>query len=338
MFRHLAATLLTCALLLAAAPALNADVKTEQKSKFELGGVLGRVVNVFGGKAARDGVTSSVALRGTRKMTRSGDTAQIVDLAEEKVYDLDMRRRTYTVTTFADIRRRMEEARAQAEKAAREQPADQPQEAAQPDEQNVEIDFAVTRPGQRRTINRFDTEQVLATVTVREKGKTLEQSGGLAITTELWMAPRVPALEELAEFELAYAQQLYGPMVAGASPQDVAAVMALYPMVKPALERMQAESASFEGTPILTTVTVEAVKSAEQLAAEQKQHQSSAAPSASGGVGGLVGGLARRAARQKIAGEPQARATVMTTTNEVVRIATDVNDADVALPAGFKQQ
>ena len=54
-------SVLTCVGLLAAAPALRADVKTEEKTKFELGGMLGRVVNVFGGKAAREGVTRASA-------------------------------------------------------------------------------------------------------------------------------------------------------------------------------------------------------------------------------------------------------------------------------------
>ena len=71
------------------------------------------------------------------------------------------------------------------------------------------------------------------------------------------------------DFDIQYAQKLYGPMVAGASPQDMAAAMALYPMMKPALERMAAESGKLEGTAITTVVKVEAVKSAEQLAAEQ---------------------------------------------------------------------
>jgi hypothetical protein len=335
---HLTA-LTACALLVGATSVLNADVKTEEKTKFELGGMLGRVVNLFGGKATREGVTSTVALKGSRRMTTSGTTGEIVDLAEEKVYTLDMRRRTYTVATFAEIRTRMEEAKAKAEQAAREEQAkDLQPEPARRTEQNVELDFDATRTGQKRTINRFDTEQAVVTVTVREKGKTLEQSGGLQVITDIWLAPRMASINELADFELQYAQKLYGPMIAGASPQDMASAMALYPMLKPALERMNVEAGKLEGTPILTLVKVEAVKSAEQLAAEQKQRQESDTTSVRGSVGGLIGGLARRAAQNKIQGEPQARATLMTTTMEVLKIATDVVAADVAIPAGFKQQ
>jgi len=329
-------------LLVASATALKADVKTKETMKFELGGMLGKVVNIFGGKEARDGVTSTISVKGSRKSTVNDTTGQIIDLAEEKVYDLDVKRKTYRVSTFAELRKRMEEAKQKAEKAAREQQAkepDTPSPTAAKPEETIDIDFDVKKTGERKAVNGFDTQQVLVTVTVREKGKTLEQSGGLQIVTDLWMAPRMPAMKEIVDFEMQYAQKLYGPMIAGASPQDMAAVMALYPTIKPALEKMNAEATKVEGTAILTIVRVEAVKSAAQIAAEQKEADESAKPNLSGGVGGLLGGLAKRAAQKKVAGEgPQPRATIMTTTSEVVSIATDVSASDVAVPANFKQQ
>ena len=331
----------TVCLAISALASLHADVKTEERMKFELGGVLGKVVNVFGGKDAREGTMTTVALKGSRKSTLSDTTGQIIDLAEEKIYDLDVKRKTYRVMTFAELRQRMEEAKAKAEKAAREEQAKQkaePPPANRP-EDSVEIDFDVKSTGQKRAINGFDTSQVVVTVTVREKGKTLEQNGGLAITTDMWMAPRMPAMKELMDFEMQFAQKLYGPMIAGASPQDMASVMAIYPMLKPALEKMNAEQSKVEGTAILTTVKVEAVKSAEQIAQEQKQTDESSKPNLTGGVGGLLGGLARRAAQKKVDGDgPQPRAMVMTTTSELLKVANAVSDADVAVPAGFKQQ
>jgi hypothetical protein len=331
----------TVCLAISALASLHADVKTEERMKFELGGMLGKVVNVFGGKDAREGTMTTVALKGSRKSTLSDTTGQIIDLAEEKIYDLDVKRKTYRVMTFAELRQRMEEAKAKAEKAAREEQAKQkaePPPANRP-EDSVEIDFDVKSTGQKRAINGFDTNQVVVTVTVREKGKTLEQSGGLAITTDMWMAPRMPAMKELMDFEMQFAQKLYGPMIAGASPQDMASVMAIYPMLKPALEKMNAEQSKVEGTAILTTVKVEAVKSAEQIAQEQKQTEESSKPNLTGGVGGLLGGLARRAAQKKVDGDgPQPRAMVMTTTSELLKVANAVSDADVAVPAGFKQQ
>jgi MFS transporter, DHA1 family, solute carrier family 18 (vesicular amine transporter), member 1/2 len=324
--------------LLCCTVAVRADVRSDEKSHLEFAGTLGKIVNIFGGKAAREGVTSTVAVKGDRKATLSDATGQIVDLGEEKIYDLDMKKKTVKVTTFAELRRRMEEAQKKAqEDAKKEQPQSQP--SAKPaDEKQMEIDFDVKNTGQKKTINGFDTHEVVMTITVREKGKTLEQSGGLVLTSDMWMAPRIAAMKEIADFDRRYFEKLYGPMISGASPEQMASALALYPMLKPAIGRMNTEGAKLDGTAIQTTTTVDAVKSADQMAEEQKQRDADTKSSATGGVGGLVGGFAKRMAQKKVNGDDnKARATFMTMTSEVLKVVTDVSAADVAVPAGFKE-
>jgi hypothetical protein len=189
--------LATVILVLFASYGMLADVRTEQKTQVQFGGMLGRVMNLFGGKAAREGVTSTVIVKGDRKVTATDTTSQIIDLAEEKVYDLDLRRRTYKVTTFAEMRRRLEEAQRRAQEDARQQQPDSPQ-AEKGDAPEVEVDFDVKTTGETKTINGFDTRQTLVTITVREKGKTLDESGGLVLTSDMWLAPEQPALNEVA--------------------------------------------------------------------------------------------------------------------------------------------
>ena len=92
-------------------------------------------------------------------------------------------------------------------------------------------------------------------------------------------------------------------MVTGASPEEMAAALAMYPMLKDGLVRMRDEAVKLDGTAILTTTTVEAVKSEEQMAAEKKSAEAESKPTASGGVGGLVGGLARRATKAQRSAE-----------------------------------
>ena len=82
---------------------------TGRRFKFE--GMLGRMVGMFGGKAAKEGVETTTAVKGDRKATTTDTTGRIVDLSEEKVYDIDVKKKTYTVTTFDELRRRMREAR-----------------------------------------------------------------------------------------------------------------------------------------------------------------------------------------------------------------------------------
>ena len=330
---------LTAAILTCFVQSLAADVKADERGLVKFEGGLGKVVGILGGRAAREGVKSTIAVKGDRKITTTDANGQIVDLAEEKIYELDVRKKTYTVMTFAELRRRMEEARKKAEadaaKVKEEKPAKE--EKSPPDQtgKEIEVDFSVKETGQRKAINGFDTHQAIMTIAFREKGKTLEQAGGMVITSDIWLAPRIAAMREIAEFELRYARALQGPMVTGASPEEMAAALAMYPMLKDGLVRMRAEGVKLDGTAILTTTTVEAVKSEEQMAAEKKSAEAESRPSASGGVGGLVGGLARRATKGRE--EPKARATFMTVTSEVLKVTTDVAAADVALPAGFRE-
>ena len=114
---------LSAVLLVASSYTLRADVRADEKSRVEFAGMLGRMFNMFGGKGAREGVTSSIAVKGDRKATMGDGSGQIVDLAEEKIYDLDLKKKSYKVTTFAELRRRMEEAKKKAEEDARKEAA-----------------------------------------------------------------------------------------------------------------------------------------------------------------------------------------------------------------------
>jgi hypothetical protein len=261
-----------------------------------------------------------------------------VDLAEEKVYDLEYRLKRYKVTTFADLRRRLEEAQKRAAAETRkmqEQEKDAAPPPKDPNAKEMEVDFDLKETGAKKTINGFDTRQVVMTIAMREKGKTLEESGGLVLTSDMWLGPKIDAIKEIAEFDLRYAKQIAGPMVAGASPEEMAAALALYPGMQDALGRMRQENMKLEGTAILTAVTVEAAKSAAQLAQEKQAAEQSSSSSSGGGVSGVIGGFARRATAKKE--PPKPRTTIMTTTSEIMKVTTDVPATDVAIQAGFKE-
>ena len=332
------AVALTAAFLMLLPLALRADVKTDEKSHVEFAGALGRVVNFFGGKSAREGVTTTVVVKGDRKATLSENSAQIIDLKEEKVYDLDMRKKTYKVTTFDELRRKMEEAQKKAEEnAKRENPKAQSEPQQQQKGKEMQFDVDVKNTGEKKTINGFDTRQVLVTITMHEKGKAIDESGGMIITMDSWLGPKIPAMKEVPEFDRRYAEKLYGPAIVGASPDQMAAAMAMYPMLKDAMGRMSVEGQKLDGTPIQSTTTIDAVKSADQVAQEKQQADQDTSSKSSQGLGQLTGFLAKKAAKKKDDEGPKARATFMTMTNEVLKVATDVDAADLAIPAGFKE-
>jgi len=314
---------LSCAIALplftlTASPA-RADVKTREKGQVKFEGMLGTMMRMFGGKAASEGLVSTNAVKGNRKATINESTGRIVDLGEEKIYDLDMKKKEYRVTTFEELRRKLREAQERATKdAPKETGGEQPQ---QPSGKEVEFDFDVKETGQTKSIAGYDTRQVIMTVTVREKGRKLEDSGGIVLTSDSWLGPDVPAMKELVDFEMRYWKAI-APETASISAEQMAAVTALYPMIKQAMDRLNQEKVNMKGTLLANALTFEGVKSKEQMA---QQSQDS-------GGGGLGGMLARRVMKK----DDKPRATILTVNSETLEVATTVAPADVDVPAGFK--
>jgi hypothetical protein len=311
---------------LAAAPAY-ADAKTRDKSTIKFEGMLGRMFSLFGGKAAKEGIEARTAVNKNRKATMNDSTGNIIDLSEEKVYDLDMKKKSYTVTTFEELRRRMREAEEKAKKEAEKEEPGQKTEAQKPTKE-YEVDFDVKDTGQKKQVAGYDTHNTIVTITVREKGKTLEEAGGIVMTNDMWLGPEIPQMKEFSDFDIRYWKQLQGPQAAAMSAEQMAAVLAMFPLVGKAMERMQKDGDKLKGTPLDTTTTVESVKSKDQLT----QAQSQSSGSSGGGIGGL---LAKKIIKKE---EPKARSTIFTTHHEVLEVSTSVSPADLAIPADFKEK
>lgn len=329
----------------------SAAVRMEEKSQWQLEGMLGKVASLVT-KGAPEAETTTVAATASRKVSMSGKTGEIIDLDEGAVYQLDLENRTYTVTTFDELRQRVQAARKEAARAElEEEPRNAVPRTAEPEPnellQHLEIEVELKNTGRTRTINGFDARETVMSITAHEKGKTLDESGGLALTSSMWLAPKIPALKELNAFDQRYARKLAGAIFGGPPEHDPSAspsAVAAHPMLKDVLVRMRAEGAKVEGSPILTTMTVDLVPSAEQRA-EQRQARPPRERSrpAGKGVGGLLGGLVSQAVERKVEERVERprdegqNVTIFRMTNEVVRVSTDVSAADLALPPGFRR-
>ncbi len=298
---------------------LIADVKTRQKDALKFEGMTGRFMSMAG---LGGDMTSTVAVRGSRMANLDDKTGQIIDLAEERVYRLDMKKKTYTVVTFDQMRAQLEQAREQLAAQTQESNEEEPSPAGEP-EKEMEVDVDVQETGKTKSIAGHDTRQVILTITMREKDKTLEQGGGVVLTSDMWLAPRIEALDELAEFQRKFAQAVFGQAI-GIDPRQANGISAIVPMFGELAARMADEGRKLEGTALLSTSTLETVKSeADMKAAADEQSEEG------GGIGGLAGRFMRR--------QPQARSKTLTMTHEMQSIGTSVTDADIQIPAGFKE-
>ena len=333
------AVLVSLVATLAWSPALLAGVRKEERTQVQFAGLVGGLMNRFGGKAAKEGLVNTVAVAGDRRLTLNEETGELVDLAEEKVYELNVKDRTYQVATFAEIKQKFEQAREEAqkeaEKAAKEQAKQTKQEPPKEGEvPELEFDVRTSRTGEKRTIAGHEAAQWIMRISVYPKGSNMMQSGGLGIVNEAWLVPEVPELKEIADFELRYAQKMaevfgFDPGRMKASAEQMAQMMAAHPGLVQAVKKMREEMAKLEGTPLATVLSINLIRSAEQVAKAEKSDSQ---------IGGVSGFLAKKLMK-KASGDPtNPKQALMTSTIETLRIATDVTAADVALPAGYRQK
>jgi hypothetical protein len=166
---------------------------------------------------------------------------------------------------------------------------------------------------------------------------------------DTWLTKQVD-LKEIGDFERRYWEKLAGPMIAANAEQaqQMATAIAMYPGLKDAFARLSKQD--LPGTAIHTTTPVHAVKSAEQVKDDAARSSSSSSSTASNdsapptSIGGAIGGFMKRRQQQQqeqksaaAANTDPSRATFMTLNNEVMKIDRNVTAADVALPAGFKE-
>lgn len=312
------------ALFTLTAGSVFADGTIETKTRVQIGGVVGSIVNVFGGKAAREGVISTTAIDGSKRLVRTGESSgELVDLDAEKVYTIDYGRKTYRVQTFAELRKQYEDAKKEAEEEA----AEEKKSGKKEEGPEYEVDVDVKETGAKETINGFSTKQVVTTITVREKGKKLEQSGGAVLTADMWMGPKIAASREIAQFNEKYFRAVYGDALA--EMQQMAVLMATQPAFAKAMKEFAKKRNAFDGEAIRTTLRFETV--AAPGAKGEEEEESS---------GGVVGGLLNRAMkkRQESKGEAQqpGRAKLFESVTEVLRAENSASG--VELPGGFKQR
>ena len=198
--------------------------------------------------------------------------------------------------TFAEMREQWKKLQADLEQQ-RQQMKPEEKQALEDAAKQLELTADVKETGARKTVAGYEARQVILTISGHQKGMSVEDGGGFVLTNDMWLAPRIAALDEQSQFMLKFAKAVYGETFAGDA-QRMATAVTLFPTLKPLTEKLQAERAKLQGTPLTSTTTFEGVKSAEAMKQQAQQ------PS---GGGGLSGMLAKRMLGNK--GAQQQRTT-----------------------------
>jgi hypothetical protein len=225
------------------------------------------------------------------------------------------------------------------------------QQASAPNANNLEVELSVKETGQKKTIAGFDTHEVVMTITMHEKGKKVEDTGGMGLVSNLWLTSKLPGDDEMAAFYMKLYEKL-ALAVDMRQMQQMAMAMAANPMMGDMMKKFAEEAKKLKGTAVLTETRFEAVQSKEQMAQAAKEEKEgndvdipmggSKKSIGIGMLGGMMGRAMKKKAEEKAADNAASstpgRATIMTSTDQLVSLTGSVSDADVALPAGFKEK
>ena len=234
--------------------ALQASDYTYQETTQLTGGSLLKMmhtVGIFSSQARHigDPIVSTIYLKDNRLANVSPDEIQIIDLDKETITQIDVQKKTYTVTTFEQMKQAIENARQQ----MKEEAAKQPQQAqpANPDAQNVQMSFdvKVRKTGAQREITGLNSSEAILTMTMTATNTQNQQSGAMAITNDMWMVPEVPGYEQVRDFYKRMAAKLADATVGLG--YDFSKMLAQNPGANQALGDMAKEMQKLDGVPIL---------------------------------------------------------------------------------------
>jgi hypothetical protein len=365
---YLKAGLLAAVPAMLIAPCAYADFTYTETTQITGGSVmqLMKVAGTFS-KAAREAgapVVSTVIVKGNR-MTRIGQQqTEIIDLDNETVTTIDHQKQQYTVMTFEQMRQQMEKAMQKAQQQ-QEQQKQTPQQSA-PSNTDVKFEVHVRNTGATRDVAGLSANEAILTMAMDATDKTSGQTGSMAITNDLWLAPEIPGYDEVKDFYRRYAEKMHIVFNGALNP----AMLAQYPGAGQGMADMIKEMSKLKGVPVLQVMRMGMTANGTPLPAASEaplppppdtpsagdvaqgaaeQSTTSAIASKMGPLGGLAGGFGGFGHKKKKAdpapAPADAQATAPATAAVLVESNTQLtafsqaaaNESMFAVPAGYKQ-
>jgi len=220
-------------------------------------------------KALTEPTSEITMVHGNQKATVSKFTTDIYDLDKQVVIHIDNEKKTYSVVTFADYRKMMQEmparmAQMQQQMKDAQAHAQQGQGKAPPSDLQYNFTASVSDPGVTKVINGKNAKQQILTLkmTVTEPSNP-GMNVAYTMTTEIWTTPDLPEeMKAVQDFD----KRFYGKLMEG---QDLSGLMGQMkemrdnrggamammfggkPGVAEAFAQMQKEMAKITGTKIL---------------------------------------------------------------------------------------
>jgi hypothetical protein len=296
--------------MMLAAPAL-ADVTYSQVTKTS------GMMKMFGGGQHK----TVTQISGDKMRTESEDDVQIVDLGTERIYNLNKKKKTYTVMTFEEMKKKMEEGMASANESMKQGKGEEGADVS------AQARFKVTDTGNTETIKGYPCTQYLMEMAVDIEDKKSQQEGSFSTLTEMWLSKEVPGVDEINAFHRKMAEKLgttaIGRQMTSGNNEQANAFAAN-------MREMADEMKKMDGFSVRSVMYFGSPEAAKKEAlggggADSKEEQGG------GGLGGFM-------KKMKMPGGGAGGGVLTKITTEIDTIETKAIDPSVfAVPDGYKQ-
>ena len=226
-------TFLAASVCCVASTAAFADFSYDQNTKMT-GGAMAGIMKIAGAfsKAARDPMSSTVMVKGDRMAHIGANHISVIDLKSETITDIDPVKKTYSVITFADMAKAMQQMSDKMAEKGKEQKAD------------MNFKASLKETGEKKVISGFNTKEVVLTIEMEATDQKSGNKGAMTVVSDMWLAPQIPGYEEVKDF-----YKRMGTKLAW-TPGSSAMGMQSGDMMK-GMGQLAKESAKLEGVPIL---------------------------------------------------------------------------------------
>lgn len=306
----------------------------------------GRTTTLISGQNGR--IESDIKMKSSlMRLFGGGQTAEITRIGDDKVYTLDLKKKTYVESSLSERRAQIEKAMADAEKQRSEQ-----QQGASPVDQS-ECQWSapksdLKKSGEKATIAGHNAERSTLTVTQTCTNKKTGDVCDFGLAFDAWLAPSFDGSAEQQAYYKAYAEKM-GFSSSGS--RDFAQnAQVFFGGYKELWGEVTKKMATLKGQPVRSSLAL--AIGGPQCKATQTQQSGGSSPgaadamAAAGQIGSAIGGLFGK--KKTETAEPAAAAApvllvngltpMMTISTELVSMSKGgVSAESFAPPADFKK-
>jgi hypothetical protein len=296
----------------------SADITLEERIGLEgtgamrLANMSGTAVTKISGLRARTDSDMAMQSGLVRMFAHGGPTAQIVKLEDDKVYELQLKKKRYTEASLADTRAQMQKALEQQRQAqAQQQQTSTGVDESQCDWQPPKVD--VKRTGERSAIAGFDAERVVVSAVQSCKVKNSAEVCDFGIALDQWVAPTFEGGQEAIAYQRAFAEKM--GLASSSSSQDMSErAEAMFGRYKDLWSELATQLRDVKGYPVKSTFGFGVGGPQCKDTGQGQAAGTSTAPTTPGAIAGQIGSAIGGLFNKKKKEEPTAAAAPPTAT------------------------